>query len=302
MNFYKDGKGYSVTSKLDDLFNLHTSYSKNYPDQYQLLNTSLHDSTHLCIRDLLSTMHSELRNLKATLEKKREEYKGEERITRGLKVDAKVEDFYNTYINGLQSFENDIINVQAKLENLPVNSSFTSVKIKEDLGNDSKVYAELQKEFNLTNKFDSSNRVERISNFKEITEASSLCANLATLLNKFANNVRFLASGPRSGFGEMITPENEPGSSIMPGKVNPTQCESLTMICSQVLGNNNAVLIASSSNLFEGAYFLPLLANNTIRSITLLSDGMKSFRLRCMDGAEFIKSNLQKEVENYKKI
>jgi fumarate hydratase, class II len=247
-------------------------------------------------------MLNEAKLLNNTLEKKRSELKDEKRITRGLKIDTKLEDFFNGYINSLAAFENDIIEVCKKLENLPINSAFSSDKIKVDLSVDSKVYAEIKNEFQLSGDFKQVNRVERISNFKEIVEASGLCATLASFLLKFANDIRFLSSGPRSGFGEMTIPENEPGSSIMPGKVNPTQCESLTMICTQVLGNNNAVLIAASSNLFEGANFLPLLANNTVRSVTLLSDGMRSFRLRCMDGADFIHSALKKEVENFSKI
>jgi fumarate hydratase class II len=105
---------------------------------------------------------------------------------------------------------------------------------------------------------------------------------------KFSNDIRFLSSGPRSGFGEMTIPENEPGSSIMPGKVNPTQCESLTMVSAQVIGNHNAVTIANAAGLFESSAYKPLIANNTLRSIILLSDGFRSFRQNCAVGIEYI--------------
>ena len=107
---------------------------------------------------------------------------------------------------------------------------------------------------------------------------------LAVALMKIANDVRWLASGPRSGLGEISVPENEPGSSIMPGKVNPTQCEALTMLCAQVMGNDVAVSIGGASGNFELNVFKPLIAHNVLQSIRLLADGMKSFDAHCVRG------------------
>lgn len=107
---------------------------------------------------------------------------------------------------------------------------------------------------------------------------------IAVSLMKIANDIRFLGSGPRSGLGELILPENEPGSSIMPGKVNPTQCEALTMLCAQVMGNNVAVTIGGSNGHFELNVFKPLIASNVLRSIRLLGDGCRSFVHNCLDG------------------
>ena len=109
---------------------------------------------------------------------------------------------------------------------------------------------------------------------------------LAVALMKIANDVRWLASGPRSGLGEIRIPENEPGSSIMPGKVNPTQCEALTMLCAQVMGNDVAVGIGGSLGNFELNVFKPLIAHNLLQSIRLLADGMRSFDLHCARGIE----------------
>lgn len=299
VNFYQDGKGKSVLSKLDDLFNLHHQYTAKYPDQYVLLNTSLHDSTNLCLLEQLSVLKLEIITIIECLAKKRDALDSHtKRVTRGLRVDTPLKNFYNGYITSLTPYLADIDVLQSKLQNLPINSTFESDKIKVDLSNDSKIYSELQKEFNLT-ALSSGSRVDKISNFKEIVDTAAFTGSIATLLMKFANDIRFLSSGPRSGFGEMVIPENEPGSSIMPGKVNPTQCESLTMVATQVLGNNSAVLIASSSNLFEGGNYLPLIANNTVRSLLLLSDGIKSFRKNCMEGADFIQTTLKKELESY---
>ena len=103
---------------------------------------------------------------------------------------------------------------------------------------------------------------------------------------KIANDIRFLASGPRSGLGELILPENEPGSSIMPGKVNPTQCEALTMIACQVIGNHTAVTIGGSNGHFELNVFRPMIISNIVNSINLLSDGVESFIDQCLVGIE----------------
>jgi fumarate hydratase class II len=109
---------------------------------------------------------------------------------------------------------------------------------------------------------------------------------LAATLIKIANDVRWLASGPRSGLGEITIPENEPGSSIMPGKVNPTQCEALTMLGAQVLGNDVAIGIGGASGTFELNVFRPLIIHNVLQSVRLLADGMKSFDLNCARGIE----------------
>jgi len=109
---------------------------------------------------------------------------------------------------------------------------------------------------------------------------------LAVALTKIANDIRFLGSGPRSGLGELSLPENEPGSSIMPGKVNPTQVESLTMVAAQVIGNGQAVTVGGMQGHFELNVFMPLIGANVLRSIALLSTGMVSFAERCVDGME----------------
>jgi fumarate hydratase class II len=109
---------------------------------------------------------------------------------------------------------------------------------------------------------------------------------LATALNKIANDVRWMASGPRSGLGEITIPENEPGSSIMPGKVNPTQCEAMTMLCCQVFGNDVALTVGAASGNFELNVFKPMIAHNFLQSARLLADGMRSFDEHCVQGIE----------------
>jgi fumarate hydratase class II len=130
------------------------------------------------------------------------------------------------------------------------------------------------------------NKFEALASNDAIVEASGALNTIATSFMKIANDIRFLASGPRCGIGEITIPENEPGSSIMPGKVNPTQCESLTMIACQVMGNNVAITIAGSNGHFELNVFKPVMISNLIQSITLLAEGAVNFTERCVNGIE----------------
>ena len=118
---------------------------------------------------------------------------------------------------------------------------------------------------------------------------------LAANLMKIANDVRWLASGPRCGLGEIFIPENEPGSSIMPGKVNPTQCEALTMVAVQVMGNDAVMGIAASQGNFELNVYMPVMAYNYLQSVRLLADGITSFTQRCLKG---LTANREKMADN----
>jgi fumarate hydratase class II len=130
------------------------------------------------------------------------------------------------------------------------------------------------------------NKFEALATNDALTSYHANLSVLASSVHKIANDIRFLASGPRSGLGELLLPENEPGSSIMPGKVNPTQSEALTMLCGQVLGNNQAVLFGNANGHFELNVYRPLVIQNVIQSQNLLADGLDSFRENCLDGIE----------------
>lgn len=130
------------------------------------------------------------------------------------------------------------------------------------------------------------NKFEALASCDALVHAHGALKTLAVSLMKIANDVRWLASGPRSGLGELSIPENEPGSSIMPGKVNPTQCEALTMLCAQVMGNDAAIGIGGASGNFELNVFRPMVAHNFLQSVRLLADGMRSFDHHCAQGIE----------------
>ena len=136
------------------------------------------------------------------------------------------------------------------------------------------------------------NKFEALAAHDAIVGSHSALKQIAVSLNKIANDIRLMASGPRSGIGELILPANEPGSSIMPGKVNPTQCEALTMVCAQVMGNDVAVTIGGTQGHYELNVFKPLMAANTIESAQLIGDACSSFTQNCIKGIE----------PNYKRI
>lgn len=131
----------------------------------------------------------------------------------------------------------------------------------------------------------------------ELVAAHGALKTLATALMKIANDIRWLASGPRAGLGEISIPENEPGSSIMPGKVNPTQCEALTMLCAQVFGNDVAITFGGASGNFELNVFKPLIAHNFLQSVRLLADGMTSFEEHCVRGIEVNRARITELME-----
>merc|ERR1712142_644592 len=130
------------------------------------------------------------------------------------------------------------------------------------------------------------NKFEGLAAHDAMVELSGAMNVVACSVMKIANDIRFLGSGPRCGLGELLLPENEPGSSIMPGKVNPTQCEAITMVAAQVMGNHVAVTVGGSNGHFELNVFKPMMASNVLRSARLLGDGSVAFSERCLDGIQ----------------
>jgi fumarate hydratase class II len=142
------------------------------------------------------------------------------------------------------------------------------------------------------------NKFEALAAHDAIVEAHGALKTVAVSLMKIANDIRLLSSGPRSGIGEIFIPDNEPGSSIMPGKVNPTQCEALTMIAAQVLGNDVAINVGGATGHFELNVFKPMMIYNFLHSARLLADGCRSFNEKCAVGIEPIRENIEKHVSN----
>ena len=142
------------------------------------------------------------------------------------------------------------------------------------------------------------NKFEALAAHDAIVESHNALKQLAVSLNKIANDIRLLASGPRSGISEIIIPSNEPGSSIMPGKVNPTQCEALTMVCAQVMGNDVAIGVGGMQGHYELNVFKPMIAANILQSARLIGDACVSFKDNCAEGIEPNYDNLKKNLDN----
>ena len=141
------------------------------------------------------------------------------------------------------------------------------------------------------------NKFEALSAHDAMLMAHGAINTVAASLFKIANDIRFLGSGPRAGLGELALPENEPGSSIMPGKVNPTQCESLTQVCLHIFGNNTAISIAGSQGHFQLNVFNPMMAFNFLQSVKLMTDAAISFEKNCLDGLEARHENIKLNLE-----
>jgi len=164
-------------------------------------------------------------------------------------------------------------------------------------GFDKKIVSEIRKITKLpfkpiSNKFAALAAHDSIVNFSGTMNTTAVC------LMKIANDIRFLGSGPRAGYGELILPENEPGSSIMPGKVNPTQSEAVTMVCVKVIGNHNGITMAGSHGHFELNVFKPLIIHNILQSIHIMSDASKSFSKYCIKGLKADKEKIKKILNN----
>ena len=164
-------------------------------------------------------------------------------------------------------------------------------------GFDKKIINEIKKITKLPFK-PTKNKFAALAAHDEIVNFSGTLNTAAVCLMKIANDIRFLGSGPRAGYGEIILPANEPGSSIMPGKVNPTQSEAVTMVCVKVIGNHNGITMAGSHGHFELNVFKPLIAHNILQSIDLLADSTKNFSLFCVKGIKANKIKIKEYLDN----
>ena len=142
------------------------------------------------------------------------------------------------------------------------------------------------------------NKFAELAAHDSIVNFSGTLNTCAVTLMKISNDIRFLGSGPRAGYGELMLPENEPGSSIMPGKVNPTQCEAVTMVCAKVIGNHTGITLAGSHGHFELNVFKPMIAHNILQSIDLIADSTKNFAIYCVKGIKPNKKRIKEHLDN----
>ena len=171
----------------------------------------------------------------------------------------------------------------------------TGINTKKDF--DKKIISEIKKQTKINFK-PINNKFAALSAHDAIVNFSGVLNTIAVSLTKIANDIRFLGSGPRAGYGELILPANEPGSSIMPGKVNPTQSEAVTMVCAKVMGNHSGVTIAGSNGHFQLNVFKPLIAENVLQSIDLLGDSVSNFTKYCVKGIEVDKKKIKEYLDS----
>ena len=196
--------------------------------------------------------------------------------------------------------ENCIVRIKSALNEiyyLAQGGTAVGTGINSKKGFDRKVINEIKKITKLPFK-PTKNKFAALAAHDEIVNFSGTLNTAAVSLMKIANDIRFLGSGPRAGYGEIILPANEPGSSIMPGKVNPTQSEAVTMVCVKVIGNHNGITMAGSHGHFELNVFKPLIAHNILQSIDLLADSTKNFSMFCVRGIKADKVKIKKFLDN----
>ena len=227
-----------------------------------------------------------LKNLKVSLDKKSEEFKDIVKIGRTHMMDATPITLGQEFSAFSKQIENGIISLENSLKfilEIALGGTAVGTGLNTPDGYSEKVAEIIAKETN--HPFVSAkNKFEALSSNDSLVDCHGSLKKIAVALNKISNDIRMLSSGPRSGIGEIILPANEPGSSIMPGKVNPTQCEAMSMVCSQVVGNDTTITFSASQGHFQLNVFKPVIIYNFINSSKLISDAVNSFNSNCVKG------------------
>ena len=240
-----------------------------------------------------------VRQLRDTLKKKSDEFKNVVKIGRTHLMDATPLTLGQEFSGYVSQLDHGIIaleNTLPHLSEIALGGTAVGTGLNTPKGYAKRV-AEYIAEFTGLPFITAKNKFEALAAHDAFVETHGALKQLAVSLNKIANDIRMMASGPRSGIGEIILPANEPGSSIMPGKVNPTQCEALTMVCAQVMGNDVAVSVGGTQGHYELNVFKPVMAANLLQSAQLLGDACVSFNVNCAVGIE-PNHNVIKELLN----
>ena len=241
-----------------------------------------------------------LKLLEKELKKKTQEFKKIVKVGRTHLQDATPITLGQEFSGYLEQLKKCISRIESALKeiyNLAQGGTAVGTGLNTKKNFDKKIVKEISKITKIpfktaTNKFASLAAHDEIVNFSGTLNTTAVC------LMKIANDIRFLGSGPRAGYGELILPSNEPGSSIMPGKVNPTQSEAVTMVCVKVIGNHNGITMAGSHGHFELNVFKPLIIHNILQSIEIMSDSSKTFALYCVKGIKANKKRIKELLDN----
>ena len=285
----KIGEGEPVLKANDDV-NKSQSSNDTYP-------TGMHIAAYKAVMEVTLPGVEKLRD---TLRAKSQEYMNVVKIGRTHLMDATpltLGQELSGYVAQLNYGIKAVKNTLAHLSEVALGGTAVGTGLNTPDGYDVKV-AEYIAKFTGHPFVTAENKFEALASHDAIVETHGALKQLAVALNKIANDIRMMASGPRSGIGEIFIPENEPGSSIMPGKVNPTQCEALTMVCAQVMGNDVAITIGGTQGHYELNVFKPLMAANFLQSARLLGDACMSFDEHCAQGIEPNHKRIEELVNN----
>lgn len=275
-------------------------HPNNHVNMSQSSNDSFPTVMHIAaVHQITEELLPELSLLKASFDKKIVQFNDIIKIGRTHLQDATPLTLGQEFSGYSQQLGNSIVRVSNTLPNLRLiaqggTAVGTGLNTKKDF--DILIAKELCRETGI--EFQTApNKFEALAAHDAIVECSGALNTLACSLFKISNDIRYLGSGPRCGYGELLLPENEPGSSIMPGKINPTQNEALCQVCIQVMGNNSAITFAGASGQFELNTYKPVMISNLLSSVRLLSDACHSFRIHCVDGIVPNKDRIQKHVD-----
>ena len=267
----------------------------------QSTNDSFPTSIHVAVVDQFqSELLPAVKKLKEAIEAKAEDFKDVIKTGRTHLMDATPLTLGQEFSGWAAQLDYCILAAEQSLEllyDLAIGGTAVGTGLNTVPGYDAKVCAALADRTGYPFK-PAPNKFAQLAGKDALVEAHGALRTLACALNKIANDVRWLASGPRCGIGELIIPANEPGSSIMPGKVNPTQAEAMTMVCAQVMGNDAAIGFACSQGNFELNVFKPVIAYNLLQSVRLLGDACASFEERCARGLEPNRAVIEKNLKN----
>ncbi len=266
----------------------------------QSSNDTFPTAMHIATGEQLEKLSNSLNLISSSLSKKIEEFDGIIKIGRTHFMDATpitLSQEFSGYLTQIEQSIKRVNDVKPFIYELPLGGTAVGTGINTDKNFSKHAVSFISKYTGL--KFtEAKNKFEGIAAHDAMVQVSGVLKVIACSVMKIANDIRMLSSGPRCGIGELILPSNEPGSSIMPGKINPTQCEALTMVCAQVMGNDTAVGIGGSNGHFELNAFKPMIVFNVLNSIRLLSDALRNFNDKCLIGITPNEKRIKEHLNN----
>jgi len=276
-------------------------HPNDHVNKSQSTNDVFPTAMHISVaQETISKLLPSLKILEKELAKKSKEFKNIIKIGRTHLQDATPLSLGQEFSGYQVQLKKSIERIELALKEiyfLAQGGTAVGTGINSKKGFDKKIVKEIAKYTKISFK-PAANKFAELAAHDSIVNFSGTLNTCAVALMKVSNDIRFLGSGPRAGYSELILPENEPGSSIMPGKVNPTQCEAVTMVCAQVIGNHTGITIAGSHGHFELNVFKPMIAHNILQSIDLLADSTKNFSIYCVKGIKANKKRIKEHLDN----